>query len=124
MKTWKYLAKGGKIDVMKSFLYHVLNHLIIDQYRKNKASSLDDLLEKGFEPAAPDSERLINTLDGKRAIALIQLLPVKYQKIMRMRFVQDLSLEEMATLTGQSRNAMAVQVHRGIEKMKILHSGA
>lgn len=50
MKTWKYLVKGGKIDVMKAFLYHTLNHLIIDEYRKHKTVSLDALLEEGFEP--------------------------------------------------------------------------
>ena len=27
MKTWNYLVKGGKIDMMKAFLYHILNNL-------------------------------------------------------------------------------------------------
>lgn len=52
IKTWSYLARGGKIDIMKAFLYHVLNNLIVDQYRKHKTTSLDVLLEKGFEPSA------------------------------------------------------------------------
>ncbi len=30
IKTWIYLVKGGKIDIMKAFLYHVLNNLIVD----------------------------------------------------------------------------------------------
>lgn len=34
MKTWMYLVRGGKIDTMKAFLYHVLNDLIVDEYRK------------------------------------------------------------------------------------------
>lgn len=46
VKTWAYLVKGGKIDLMRPFLYHILNHLIIDKYRKHKTSSLDVLLEK------------------------------------------------------------------------------
>src|SRR3984957_2816959 len=50
IKTWGYLMRGGKIDVMKAFLYHVLNNLIVDEYRKRKTSSLDTLMEKGFEP--------------------------------------------------------------------------
>lgn len=32
---------------MKAFPYHVLNNLIVDEYRKRKTASLDDLLEKG-----------------------------------------------------------------------------
>lgn len=121
-KAWSYLVKGGKIDVMKSFLYHVLKDLIIDEYRKRKSSSLDALMEKGFDPGEDNSERLINFLDGKRAIVLISRLPEKYQKIMRMRYVQDLSLKEMALITGQSKETLAVQVHRGLEKLKVLYN--
>lgn len=122
MKTWSYLVKGGKIDVMKAFLYHVLNNLIVDEYRKRKTSSLDVLLEKGFEPGKDPSERLMNLLDGKAAILLIQRLPKLYQRVMRMRHVQDLTLSEMSLITGESKNTIAVQLHRGLEKLKILYN--
>ena len=121
IKTWSYLVKGGKIDVMKAFLYHVLNNLIVDEYRKKKMSSLDTLIEKGFEPNAGNSSRFYDMLDGKAALLLIARLPVAYQKVMRMRYVQDLSLKEMALITGKSQNALAVQAHRGLEKLKILY---
>ncbi|MFA6414867.1 MAG: RNA polymerase sigma factor [Candidatus Paceibacterota bacterium] len=121
MKTWKYLVKGGKIDVMKAFLYHVLNNLIVDEYRKRKTSSLDVLLEKGYEPGEDTTERLVNKMDGKAALLLIQQLPERYQKVMRMRYIQDLSLAEMSLITGQSKNTIAVQLHRGLEKLKVLY---
>lgn len=122
IKTWSYLLKGGKIDTMKAFLYHVLNNLIIDQYRKHKTTSLDILLEKGYEPKATDPpEHLLNILDGKAALLLIARLPISYQKVMRMKYIQDLSLQEMSLITGQTKNALAVQLHRGLEKLKILY---
>lgn len=122
IKTWSYLVKGGKIDVMKAFLYHVLNNLIIDEYRKRKTTSLDVLLEKGFEPqAAKDSDRLVSIIDSKDALALVKQLPEKYQKIIRMRYKQDLSLKEMALLTGQTQNTIAVQIHRGLEQLKKMY---
>jgi RNA polymerase sigma-70 factor (ECF subfamily) len=120
-KTWSYLVKGGKIDVMKAFLYHILNNLIVDEYRKRKTTSLDVLLEKGFEPGASHTGRLFNVMDGKAALLLIQRLPEKYQKVMRMRYVQDLNLKEISLLTGQSKNTVAVQLHRGLEKLKLLY---
>lgn len=122
VKTWSYLLKGGKIDVMKAFLYHVLNNLIVDEYRKRKTTSLDLLLEKGLEPKEVNAGNILDILDGKAALLLIQRLPVAYQKVMRMRYVQDLSLKEMALVTGQSKNAIAVQAHRGLEKLKSLYS--
>lgn len=121
IKTWSYLLKGGKIILMKSFIYHILNNLIIDEYRKNKPVSLDNLVENGFDPINHDPNRDIDILDGKKAIDLIKRLPPKYQKIMKMRYIQELTLNEMSTLTGQTKNTLAVQIHRGIEKLKILY---
>jgi RNA polymerase sigma-70 factor (ECF subfamily) len=121
IKTWSYLVKGGKIETMKAFLYHVLNNLIIDQYRKHKTISLDLLIGKGFEPADSDTKIFADILDGRKAILLIAHLPKKYQKVMRMRFVQDLTLKEMSLATGQSKNTVAVQVHRGLEMLKTLY---
>lgn len=121
MKTWAYLVRGGKIDVMKAFLYHVLNHLIVDEYRKRKTLSLDVLVEDGFEVSVDDSEHLFDVLDGKVALLLIRRLPDTYQKVMRMRYIQDLSLKEIAVLTGQTKNTVAVQVHRGLQKLKLLY---
>jgi RNA polymerase sigma-70 factor (ECF subfamily) len=121
MKTWAYLVKGGKIDLMKAFLYHVLNNLIVDEYRKHKPTSLDALLEKGHEPSSNDVDRLFEILDGKAAILLIQRLPVIYQKVMRLRYISDLSLKEISLITGQTKNTIAVQLHRGLAKLKLLY---
>ncbi len=122
LKAWNYLIKGGKIDTMKAFLYHILNNRIVDEYRKHKTSSLDVLIEKGFEPGTSDAQKMLNVLDGEKAVILIPRLPKTYKKVIHMKYVQDLSLEEISVLTGQSKNTIAVQIHRGLEKLKLLYS--
>ncbi len=106
---------------MKSFLYHILNNLIVDEYRKHKTNSLDVLMHEGSEPSDSRSSHTIDFLDGKSALLYIQRLPKKYQKVMRMKYIQDLSLKEMSLVTGQSKNALAVQAHRGLTKLKLLY---
>lgn len=123
LKTWRYLLRGGEIELMRAFLYKVLNNLVVDEYRKRKTVSLETFLEKGVEPSTEGDEKLINLLDAKAAVQLIEKLPLKYQKIMRMRYVQDLSIKEMAILTGQSRNTIAVQAYRGLIKLRLLYKG-
>jgi|ERR1035437_185444 RNA polymerase sigma-70 factor (ECF subfamily) len=118
LKTWSYLIKGGKIHNLKAFLYHVLNNLIVDQYRKRQTSSLDVLIEKGFEPSEDNTERQSDIFDGKKAFKLLKRLPKKYKKIIEMRYARDLSLEEISKITKQSKNTIAVQTHRGLEKLK------
>jgi RNA polymerase sigma-70 factor, ECF subfamily len=122
IKTWGYIVKGGKIETMKAFLYHILNQLIIDEYRKSKIISLDSLIEKGYEPNVDYSERVLDIFDGKIATLLIKELPEKYQKIMKMKYSQSLSIKEISLITGQSRNTVAVQTHRGLEMLKILYN--
>jgi RNA polymerase sigma-70 factor (ECF subfamily) len=123
LKTLVYLQKGGKIDLMRSFLNHVLNDLIVDEYRsrKNKSMSLDVLLDNGFEPSTNDFEKHINFLDGKGTISLIPQLPKKYELVLRLRYINGLSLKEMALITNQSENTVAVQVHRGLAKLRKLY---
>ncbi len=121
IKTWNYLEKGGEIKNMQAFLYHILNHLIIDEYRKHKTTSLDVLIEKGFEASTNSSGRLFNILDGKTALGLIQQLPLTYQRVMSMRFIQDFSIIEISIATRQSKNNVNVQIHRGLEKLKLLY---
>jgi len=65
-----------------------------------------------------DVDTLINILDGRSGLLLIQRLPEKYQKIMRMRFTENMSLEEMSIATGQTKNALSVQIHRGLQKLR------
>jgi RNA polymerase sigma-70 factor (ECF subfamily) len=121
IKSWNYLRRGGKIRKMKAFLYHVLNNLIIDEYRKKKTSSLDQLLEKGFEPGKDYSPALINKLDGRGAIKLVRRLPPKYRSVVYMRYVEDLSLEEIKERTNLNKNTIAVEIYRGIKKLKNIY---
>jgi len=121
LKTWVYLVKGGEIETMKAFLYHILNNLIIDEYRKHKTTSLDVLLENGYEPGVDESNQLFNIIDGKEVIKLITNLPKKYQNIMNMKYVEDLSIKEMSEITGQLENTIAVQAHRGLDKLRFLY---
>lgn len=124
VKMWLYLSRGGKIEKTRAFLHHVLKNAIVDLYRKHKTVSLDSLLEGGHEPSADDSGQLVDFLDGRSAFSLIEELPDKYRKVLRMKYGRNLSYEEIARSTGQSKNTTAVQVHRGLEKLKLLYKPA
>ena len=80
VKMWLYLVKEGKVHQMKAFLFHILKNLIIDEYRKPKALSLDDLREKGYEPSVNDTKKLIDIIDGHSAFLLIQKLLLQLKR--------------------------------------------
>jgi RNA polymerase sigma factor (sigma-70 family) len=122
LKTWKYIVLGGKIEIMKPFLYRVLNCLIIDEYRKRKTISLDTMVENGFDPTGDSSENIYNILDSKNAVLMIASLPKKYREIMSMKYALDLSLSEMAKRVHRPKSTLSVQLSRGLCMLKKIHS--
>ncbi|MBP6925560.1 MAG: RNA polymerase sigma factor [Candidatus Pacebacteria bacterium] len=121
-KTWEYLKSGKEIDNIRAFLYQVARNAIIDWSRKKKNESLDALLESGleFDSEQGEAAAMHNTLDIKRAVALIHDLPDKYRDIIYFRYVEDLSLQEISNITGERENTVSVRVHRGIKLLEDL----
>ena len=119
IKTYNYLVNGGKIEKMKTFLYQVLNNLIIDQYRKRKDDSLDFMFEShGFDPSFDETEKIFDKFEGENAFLLIEELPENYKQIMKMRYVEDLSLDEISLITGKTKNTVSVNLNRDLEKLR------
>lgn len=119
-KTWAYIAKSGTVESLKPFLFRTLNNLIIDEYRKRKNSSLDELMDEGFDIGVDNSESLFDTLDGERALALLRKLPQEYQDVIYMRYVEGLSPQEISEILGESKNTLSVRIHRGLKKLEQL----
>jgi len=121
LKAWAYLVRGGNIHAMRSFLYHILNDLIVDEYRRRKVSSLDTMMEHGFDLGIDEPQRESDIIDGKEALGYIERLPKKYRRILHMRYVHGLTHMEIAAMTRQSRNTVAVQIHRGMKQLRALY---
>jgi RNA polymerase sigma-70 factor, ECF subfamily len=124
-KVWSYARAGHQIDSYRSFLYKVLNNLIIDEYRKRKEMSLDVLLaadgvDEGSFPELSEStvEALAATLDGKKAFELLGELPDVYREVIIMRFVDELGPREISELIEESENVVSVRIHRGLKLLR------
>ena len=124
-KVWSYIRDGYEIENFRPFLYKVLNNLIIDEYRKKKEASLDALLEidgvdeGSFEELSESSvESLAATIDGQKAFALLDQMPVQYKEVIIMRFVDQLGPREISELTEESENVISVRIHRGLRLLR------
>lgn len=124
-KVWSYIKAGHEIDSFRSFLYKVLNNLIIDEYRKQKEMSLDALLaEEGVDEGSfselseSTSEALAATLDGRKAFELVAELPDEFKEVIILRFVDGLGPKEIAELIEESENVVSVRIHRALKILR------
>ena len=124
-KVWSYVRAGHEIDSYRSFLYKVLNNLIIDEYRKHKEASLDALLaepgiDEGTFPELSEStvEALAATIDGRKAFDLLKDLPEEYREVLVFRFVDELGPKEIGELIEESENVVSVRIHRALKLLR------
>ncbi|MEZ4194852.1 MAG: RNA polymerase sigma factor [Candidatus Paceibacterota bacterium] len=124
-KVWSYGRDGHKIDSYRSFLYKVLNNLIIDEYRKKKESSLDNLLsmegvDEGNFPELTESttEALAATIDGQKAFELLHDLPDVYREVLIFRFIDELGPKEISEMIEETENVVSVRIHRGLKMLR------
>lgn len=121
-KTWLYISKGKEIQNIRAFLYMTLRNIIIDYYRKHKSFSLDDMLEENIQIRDPDMEdievNLDTVYDFKRVHALLGYLPPLYKEVIVLRYINDMSVEEIADILGETTNNVSVRIHRAIKKLQ------
>ncbi len=121
VKTFEYLQKGEEVNNLKSFLYQVLRNIVIDYYRKKKSFSLDEQMENGFDIFETNKEsKIFENAEEKEAIRMLNSLEDVYKETLVLRFVQDMSVNEIGELLGVSPNVVSVRISRGLEKLKWL----
>lgn len=125
LKTWNHIQNNTleNAKTLRALLYKVARNVIIDHYRdkSNKIVSLDD--ERNPIDIAADNEEE-SRLDDAQDLNLIRLkLPLlkeEYREIIIMRFINDLTLEEIADITKKSRGNIRVIIHRALTALREL----
>jgi len=117
-RTWEYIASGKQVNNIKGFLFKVANNLIIDEYRKKKVVSLETLQETGFDAPVNDHKKTIFNVEVDTVLAQVNKLDDKYKEVILMRYVKDYSPKEIASILGESENAVSVRINRGLKKVQ------
>ena len=118
MKTWEYIEEGNKVKNLKSLLFTIANNLIIDFYRKKKTVSLDSILEEGIDFRDESYKDKVHEYDIELVKSLLEDLDESYKDIIIMRYIEDMSIKEIAKILGETENNISVKIHRGITKVK------
>lgn len=119
LRTWQYMADGKQIDNMRAFLYRIANNLIIDESRKKREASLEALQEAGFDPSGEDGNVTASAkLEEQRILETLSKLDAPYRDVFVMRHIDGLKPAEIATMLGESSNAISVRLHRATEQLR------
>lgn len=115
LKTWEYVRSGKEIEDLKTFLYRVAEHLIIDHIRRKKSVSLNELQEQGFDPGHETEDGIQKSIDVERVLLTAE--KKNEYRLLVMRYVEGMRPVDIAVQTGLAPNTVAVRLHRALRKL-------
>ncbi len=118
-RAWLHFSRDSReIENIKAFLYKIANNLIIDEYRKKKESSLEDLEESGFQLVSNERFDTETKLEAEKIMKLIDQLNENYREVIMMRYIDEFSVKEIAEILKESEDNISVRIHRALKKVK------
>jgi len=114
-ETFVYLLKKSPdlrlTASMTTFLYPVVKHLSLNTRRKRPASADEEMLDAIPAPAASGTPRA-------ELAAALGALSDEHREVVLMRFVDDMSLDEIAEALAIPPGTVKSRLHRALETLR------
>jgi RNA polymerase sigma-70 factor (ECF subfamily) len=129
-ETWmRVLLRGAQYNGKARFdtwLFTIARNLVIDLSRKRTMASLDEMSEGGederpFEIAMSGPsplEQFQSREDCAEVGEVLLTLEPTYREVLVLRFYEELSLEEIATVTKAPLSTVKSRLYRGLAALK------
>src|SRR6266516_1721412 len=104
---------------MKKWLYLIARSIIADYWRARSRlpkSSLDELLEAGWEGPAEIEVTATSNKAEERVECILQALPEKYREVLKCRFLLKLSVKATALQMGVTEANVKVLQFRALKR--------
>lgn len=121
LKTWQHLVDKKNVKSFQAFVFRVARNIIIDHYRQSDKQALP--LEYMSDAEADKSNislDLDKSLDAAKLLQLMHQLKPEYQEILLLRYVEEMSIEEIAEVIQKDKNNVRVLLHRALTKLKAI----
>lgn len=120
LKLWQYIKEGKEIRNFNAFTYMIARNLVIDFYRQNNKKE-DPLSDEHIK--IPDEQKdilrqEIMNAELSEALKGIENLKDEYKEVIILRYLDELSLSEIASIVGKSNGAVRVLLYRATKALK------
>ena len=131
VEAWKSLPRYDQTCRFSTWLYAILLHRHRKSIRRARsrpislaglplfeARKLHEQQENVPAPELSPAEAAAQLEELARLSQCIELLPEKHRQVIRLRFFEDASLPDMATVLGCSVGTVKSRLHHALEKMR------
>lgn len=119
MKAVRGVDHGRSTQSIQKWLFQVARTTIADYWRayyRLSPSSLEELLEAGWEGPSEEEPTVISNRPAEFARRILQALPEHYREVLTCRFLLDLSIRETALRMGLTEANVKVLQFRALKR--------
>ena len=118
--VWDNSKKLQKGELLASWLYQIAKHRALDFLRKKASRPTTSLegFEDSFESGEHADRSAQNYFQARQVEILLSDLSGEERALIYLRFVEDLSFEDIAERTGSRSVTIRVRYHRAIKKLQ------
>jgi len=118
LRGWESFKSGEKIENIQAFLYQIARNLVTDFYReKGRAQVISAEWEMIDLRKTPEEKALLSS-DLKIVREALDRIPDSQREVIILRYVNDLSIKEIAQILDKSEEAVRVSLHRALQALK------
>lgn len=113
--------RGPAPSTFRPWAYRIAHNLANDHFRSSKVRReiASDLIEDDPPEEPYDAERMAIQADNRAQVAaLLQRLPAHQREVLVLRFYHDLSLEEIAEITGAPLGTVKSRLFHGLRRAR------
>jgi len=118
LKAWNYIISDREIKSIAALLYKIARNKVIDHYRTRKEQI--ELTEEAL--AQPADESVISEIEKQADLARVYKalgkLKDEYREVVVMRYLDDLTVGEIAVILDKKQNNVRVLLHRSLNALK------
>ncbi|MDO8516442.1 MAG: RNA polymerase sigma factor [bacterium] len=120
LQAWNKIGGYSHLGFpFSSWLYQIARNEVIDHYRtKKEASSIDDIDPEFFVSTANMQFDVDQELSLNEVRNALQALRPEYADVIIMRFVEELSVREVAVALEKSEGAVKLLQYRALEALR------
>lgn len=123
LKTWEYINTAGKkIENFNALIYRVARNAVIDHYRTKKDSFLDTDEEqlKQIQDKRNMEEEVTVKVEMENIEKYLMKLKDVHREIIILKYVEEFSTTEIASIIGKSKANVRVLLHRALKAIQEL----
>ena len=123
LQAWQYLSQTNEaVQSIRGLLYKIARNKIIDIYRakaKFQTVSLQDIGDVGQKESV--TEALYQKQTEQSLIDAVKQLKQEYQEVILFRYMEEMSMKEIAQAMGKSQTSVRVTLHRAVKKLQTIY---